>query len=229
MTGRDEQFHDFALARRPGMVHTATMLTAGDRHLAEDVVQKTLASLYINWSKFQRAANPTPFGAQAGIEYLFVAVVGGAGYVWGGVLGAAIVIILKEVLQSYLPLLLHGSGQLETRAAPGHASAAAETSPSPLHASTAGGELSATAAGALASRRVARRSESPAIDSSSSVATVQGSGVVRTGWPGQEASRSRRCRSRHARHGPPEGGTSGPITAAPSRTVTARWGWRRCA
>ena len=63
---------------------------------------------------FQRAANPTPFGAQAGIEYLFIAVVGGAGYVWGGVLGAAIVVILKEILQSYLPYLFHGEGQLET-------------------------------------------------------------------------------------------------------------------
>jgi branched-chain amino acid transport system permease protein len=66
------------------------------------------------YAHFTRAVNPTPFGAQAGIEYLFVAVVGGAGYVWGGVLGAAIVVILKEVLQSYLPLLLHGEGQLET-------------------------------------------------------------------------------------------------------------------
>jgi len=66
------------------------------------------------YAHFSRAVNPTPFGAQAGIEYLFIAVVGGAGYVWGGVLGAAIVVILKEVLQSYLPLLLHGSGQLET-------------------------------------------------------------------------------------------------------------------
>ncbi len=66
------------------------------------------------YAHFERAANPTPFGAQAGIEYLFIAVVGGAGYVWGGVLGAAIVVILKEVLQSYLPLLLHGEGQLET-------------------------------------------------------------------------------------------------------------------
>ena len=44
------------------------------------------------YAHFQRAANPTPFGAQAGIEYLFIAVVGGAGYVWGGVLGAAIVV-----------------------------------------------------------------------------------------------------------------------------------------
>ena len=66
------------------------------------------------YAHFQRATNPTPFGAQAGIEYLFIAVVGGAGYVWGGVLGAAIVVILKELLQSYLPLLFHGEGQLET-------------------------------------------------------------------------------------------------------------------
>ena len=65
------------------------------------------------YAHFQRAVNPTPFGAQAGIEYLFIAVVGGAGYVWGAVLGAAIVTILKEVLQSYLPMLLHGEGQLE--------------------------------------------------------------------------------------------------------------------
>jgi ABC-type branched-subunit amino acid transport system ATPase component/ABC-type branched-subunit amino acid transport system permease subunit len=66
------------------------------------------------YAHFERATNPTPFGAQAGIEYLFIAVVGGAGYVWGGVLGAAIVVILKEILQSYLPLLFHGEGQLET-------------------------------------------------------------------------------------------------------------------
>jgi branched-chain amino acid transport system permease protein len=66
------------------------------------------------YAHLQRAANPTPFGVQVGIEYLFIAVVGGAGYVWGGVLGAAIVIILKEILQSYLPMLLHGEGQLET-------------------------------------------------------------------------------------------------------------------
>jgi branched-chain amino acid transport system permease protein len=65
------------------------------------------------YAHFQRAANPTPFGPQAGIEYLFIAVVGGAGYVWGGVLGAAIVVILKELLQSYLPILFGGQGQLE--------------------------------------------------------------------------------------------------------------------
>ena len=66
------------------------------------------------YAHFQRATNPTPFGAQAGIEYLFIAVVGGAGYVWGGVLGAAIVVILKEILQSYLPYIFGGQAQLET-------------------------------------------------------------------------------------------------------------------
>jgi ABC-type branched-subunit amino acid transport system ATPase component/ABC-type branched-subunit amino acid transport system permease subunit len=66
------------------------------------------------YAHFQRAANPTPFGAHAGIEYLFIAVVGGAGYVWGAVLGAGIVIILKEILQSYLPYIFGGQSQLET-------------------------------------------------------------------------------------------------------------------
>lgn len=65
------------------------------------------------YAHFQRAANPTPFGPQAGIEYLFIAVVGGAGYVWGAVLGAALVVVLKEILQSYLPLVFGGQGQLE--------------------------------------------------------------------------------------------------------------------
>jgi len=58
--------------------------------------------------------NPTPFGVDAGIEYLFVAVVGGAGYVWGAVLGAAIVIILKYVLQDAVPALFQTHMQLET-------------------------------------------------------------------------------------------------------------------
>ena len=66
------------------------------------------------YAHFQRAVNPTPFGLNAGIEYLFIAVVGGAGYVWGAVLGAGIVVVLKEFLQSFLPVVFHGSAQLET-------------------------------------------------------------------------------------------------------------------
>jgi branched-chain amino acid transport system permease protein len=43
--------------------------------------------------------NPTPFGINQGIEYLFMAVVGGAGSVWGAVLGATLITLLKQWLQ----------------------------------------------------------------------------------------------------------------------------------
>ncbi|WP_305790015.1 SigE family RNA polymerase sigma factor [Symbioplanes lichenis] len=54
---RDQQFHEFVLARRADLVRTATLLTAGDAHLAEDLVQQTLTKLYVAWPQFQRAAN----------------------------------------------------------------------------------------------------------------------------------------------------------------------------
>jgi branched-chain amino acid transport system permease protein len=40
------------------------------------------------YAHMQRLVNPSPFGLHHGIEYLFMAVVGGAGYVWGAVIGA---------------------------------------------------------------------------------------------------------------------------------------------
>jgi RNA polymerase sigma-70 factor (sigma-E family) len=55
---RDEQFHRFVVSRRAGLVRTATLLTAGDAHLAEDLVQSTLTKLYVAWPAFQRADNP---------------------------------------------------------------------------------------------------------------------------------------------------------------------------
>lgn len=53
----------------------------------------------------QRVVNPTPFGLNMGIEYLFMAVLGGAGYVWGGVLGTGLILLLKEGIQNILPKL----------------------------------------------------------------------------------------------------------------------------
>jgi len=35
------------------------------------------------FAHFQRTVNPSPFGLKMGIEYLFMAVLGGVGYVWG--------------------------------------------------------------------------------------------------------------------------------------------------
>ena len=55
---RDEQFHSFVLSQRAGLVRTATLLTAGDAHLAEDLVQSALTKLYVAWPSFRRADNP---------------------------------------------------------------------------------------------------------------------------------------------------------------------------
>ncbi len=57
--------------------------------------------------------NPTPFSINAGIEYLFMAVVGGAASVWGAVVGAGILTILRQWLQDLLPKLLGQSGNFE--------------------------------------------------------------------------------------------------------------------
>ncbi len=65
------------------------------------------------YAHLQRAVNPTPFGLNHGIEYLFMAVVGGVGHVWGAVIGAAILTIVQDYLQSLLPRLLGESGNFE--------------------------------------------------------------------------------------------------------------------
>lgn len=65
------------------------------------------------YAHLQRAVNPSPFSLQAGIEYLFMVVIGGAGYVWGAVLGAGLLTVLKDKLQDILPALLGNSGNFE--------------------------------------------------------------------------------------------------------------------
>ena len=66
------------------------------------------------YAHMQRSVNPTPFGLVASIEYLMMAVVGGAGSVWGALLGAALVTVANDRLQTLLPLLLGSSGNYET-------------------------------------------------------------------------------------------------------------------
>lgn len=65
------------------------------------------------YAHMQRAVNPTPFGLNAGIEYLFMAVVGGAGHVWGALFGATLLTLMKDQLQSLLPKLLGTAGSFE--------------------------------------------------------------------------------------------------------------------
>lgn len=65
------------------------------------------------YAHLQRAVNPTPFGLNHGIEFLFMAVVGGVSHVWGAVLGAAILTVLQDYLQTLLPKLLGSEGNFE--------------------------------------------------------------------------------------------------------------------
>ena len=44
-SSRDEEFSAFVQTRRTGLVRSACLLTAGDTHLAEDLVQTALAQL----------------------------------------------------------------------------------------------------------------------------------------------------------------------------------------
>ncbi|MDR2334438.1 MAG: branched-chain amino acid ABC transporter ATP-binding protein/permease [Burkholderiaceae bacterium] len=65
------------------------------------------------YAHMQRFVSPAPFNLNIGIEYLFMAVVGGAGHLWGAVLGAAVITLLKEKLQDILPAIFGTSGNFE--------------------------------------------------------------------------------------------------------------------
>ncbi|MDN3921420.1 branched-chain amino acid ABC transporter ATP-binding protein/permease [Roseateles violae] len=65
------------------------------------------------FAHFQRTVNPSPFGLKMGIEYLFMAVVGGVGTVWGAFVGAGVFKIIEDQLKELLPALLGGSGNYE--------------------------------------------------------------------------------------------------------------------
>ena len=66
------------------------------------------------YAHMQRFISPSTFDLRSGIEYLLMAVLGGAGYVSGAVVGAIVVILAKNWLQDLLPLLTSNSGNLET-------------------------------------------------------------------------------------------------------------------
>ena len=65
------------------------------------------------YAHVQRSVSPSPFGLNAGIEYLIMAVLGGSGYVLGGVVGAGVVAVLNDQLQKLLPKLMEGGGNLD--------------------------------------------------------------------------------------------------------------------
>jgi branched-chain amino acid transport system permease protein len=65
------------------------------------------------YAHMQRFVSPTPFALHQGIEYLFMAVVGGAGYVWGALLGAVVIAVSKQWLQDILTKVVGQAGNFE--------------------------------------------------------------------------------------------------------------------
>lgn len=65
------------------------------------------------YTHFLRYVSPSPFNINAGIDYLFMAVIGGSSAVWGALIGSAIVTMLKEWLKTTLPMIIGGDGNYE--------------------------------------------------------------------------------------------------------------------
>jgi branched-chain amino acid transport system permease protein len=77
-----------------------------------------LAALYAGmagflFAHFQRFINPTPFGLAASIDYLFMAIIGGAEFLWGAPLGAVLVVVLRDQFNDWIPRITGRAGDFE--------------------------------------------------------------------------------------------------------------------
>ena len=79
-------------------------------------VYAAMLAAFAGWlyAHMQRSVNPTPFGLNAGIEYLLMAVLGGAAHIPGALLGAGLVTVVNDVLQDVLPKIIGTQGNFET-------------------------------------------------------------------------------------------------------------------
>ncbi|MFF1440596.1 SigE family RNA polymerase sigma factor [Streptomyces sp. NPDC058295] len=69
---RADEYAEFAAARTGHLYRSACLLTAGDTHLAEDLVQETLGRLYVRWGRVSRVDNPAGY-AQTVLTRTFLA------------------------------------------------------------------------------------------------------------------------------------------------------------
>ncbi|MEV6765267.1 SigE family RNA polymerase sigma factor [Streptomyces sp. NPDC051105] len=70
--GSGEDFAEFAAGRAGHMYRSACLLTAGDTHLAEDLVQEALGRIYLRWGRVSRVGNPAGY-AQTVLTRTFLA------------------------------------------------------------------------------------------------------------------------------------------------------------
>jgi branched-chain amino acid transport system permease protein len=66
--------------------------------------------LYAHANRF---VSPSPFDVRASIEYLLMAVAGGFAHLAGALVGAAVVLVMKNIVQDTLPLIAARGGQFE--------------------------------------------------------------------------------------------------------------------
>lgn len=69
---RVDEYAEFAVARARPLYRSACLLTAGDTHLAEDLVQETLGRIYVRWGRVSRVDNPAGY-AQTVLTRTFLA------------------------------------------------------------------------------------------------------------------------------------------------------------
>jgi branched-chain amino acid transport system permease protein len=77
-----------------------------------------IAALYAGvagflFAHFQRFISPTPFGLGSSIDYLFMVIIGGSESLWGAPLGAALVVVLRDQFNDWIPRLTGRAGDFE--------------------------------------------------------------------------------------------------------------------
>lgn len=65
------------------------------------------------FAHFQRFISPTPFSLGASIDYLFMVIIGGAGSLWGAPIGAALVVVVRDQFNDWIPRLTGQAGSFE--------------------------------------------------------------------------------------------------------------------
>jgi RNA polymerase sigma-70 factor (sigma-E family) len=58
---RKDGYPEFAAARAGHLYRSACLLTGGDTHLAEDLVQETLGRVYLRWARVSATDNPAGY------------------------------------------------------------------------------------------------------------------------------------------------------------------------
>ncbi|MEU7059999.1 SigE family RNA polymerase sigma factor [Streptomyces sp. NPDC046197] len=70
--GLGDGYREFAAARAGHLFRSACLLTGGDTHLAEDLVQETLGRVYVRWGRISGVDNPAGY-AQTVLTRTFLA------------------------------------------------------------------------------------------------------------------------------------------------------------